>query len=64
MPSFIGVQGILLLTLLFILLFGVKRLPQAGRSLAGACVSSSTRSPAQTRARMIGATAESGRSIT
>ena len=33
MPGFIGPQELVLLLLLFILIFGAKRLPEIGRSL-------------------------------
>jgi sec-independent protein translocase protein TatA len=33
MPGFIGVQEIVILVLLFMLIFGAKRLPELGRSL-------------------------------
>jgi len=33
MPGFIGIQEIVLLVVLLLLIFGVKRLPEMGRSL-------------------------------
>ena len=33
MPGFLGIQEIVLLALLFVLIFGAKRLPELGRSL-------------------------------
>jgi sec-independent protein translocase protein TatA len=33
MPSFIGVQGILVLLLVVVLIFGTRRLPELGRAL-------------------------------
>jgi len=32
-PGFLGIQEIVLLALLFVLIFGAKRLPELGRSL-------------------------------
>jgi sec-independent protein translocase protein TatA len=33
MPGFLGVQEIVLLIVLFVIIFGAKRLPELGRSL-------------------------------